>query len=181
MFSCSFYQRVFFVNLLTEKLRVLVPKYYLLAGDTSQLSIFFLTQDNNQQTTWNIYLLQTGLTLTISKMFPFLSTLPVWELGIPWQLSKQISKVFSQMSAQVYSVPDQTEGRRRAFLERKSIDLSYKLSLTCGDNVNYYKSVHHLIPTRENKEHLGNFQNKSVSSAFKCKSRFNFQKHFVVN
>ena len=85
------------------------------------------------------------------------------------------------MSAQVYSVPGQTEGRRRAFLERKSIDLSYKLSLTCRDNVNYYKSVHHLIPTRENKEHLGNFQNKSVSSAFKCKSRFNFQKHFVVN
>ena len=85
------------------------------------------------------------------------------------------------MSSQVYSVPGQTEGRRRAFLERKSIDLSYKLSLTCRDNVNYYKSVHHLIPTRENKEHRGNFQNKSVSSAFKCKSTFNFQEHFVVN
>ena len=51
------------------------------------------------------------------------------------------------MSAQVYSVPGQTKGRRKAFLEWKSIDLSSKLSLTCGGNVNYYKSVHHPIPT----------------------------------
>ena len=36
------------------------------------------------------------------------------------------------MSAQVYSVPDQIEGRTKAFLEWKSIDLSYNLSLTCG-------------------------------------------------
>ena len=36
------------------------------------------------------------------------------------------------MSAQVYSVPDQIEGRAKAFLEWKSIDLSYNLSLTCG-------------------------------------------------
>ena len=70
------------------------------------------------------------------------------------------------MSAQVYSVPGQTEGRRKAFLEWKSIDLSYELSLTCGGNVNYYKSAHHPIPTRENREHPGNFQNKSESSAF---------------
>ena len=70
------------------------------------------------------------------------------------------------MSAQVYSVPGQTEGRRKAFLEWKSIDLSYELSFTCGVNVNYYKSVHHPIPTRENREHPENFQNKSLSSAF---------------
>ena len=70
------------------------------------------------------------------------------------------------MSAQVYSVPGQTEGRRKALLEWKSIDLSYELSLTCGGNVNYYKSVHYPIPTRENREHLGNFENKSVSPAF---------------
>ena len=70
------------------------------------------------------------------------------------------------MSAQVCSVPGQTKGRRKVFLEWKSIDLSYKLSLTCGGNVNYNKSVHHPIPTRGNKEHLGNFQNKSVSSPF---------------
>ena len=31
------------------------------------------------------------------------------------------------MTAQVYSVHGQTEGRRKAFLEWKSIDLSYKL------------------------------------------------------
>ena len=59
------------------------------------------------------------------------------------------------MSAQVYSVPDQTEGKRKAFLEWKSIDLSYEL---CGGNVKYYKSVHHPIPVRENREHLAIFK-----------------------
>ena len=70
------------------------------------------------------------------------------------------------MNAQVYSVPGQTEGRRKALLEWKSIEVFYKLSLTCGGNVTYYKSVHHPIPTRQNSEHPGNFQNKSVSSPF---------------
>ena len=51
------------------------------------------------------------------------------------------------MSAQVYSVPGQTEGKRKAFFEWKSIGLSYELSLTCGVNVNYYRSVHYPIPT----------------------------------
>ena len=66
---------------------------------------------------------------------------------------------------QVYSVPGQTEGRSKTFLKWKSIDLSLELYLTCGGNVNY-KSVHQPIPTRENREHPGNFQNESVSSAF---------------
>ena len=51
------------------------------------------------------------------------------------------------MSAQVYSVNGQSEGRRKAFLEKTSIDVSSKLSLKCGGNVNYYKTVHHPIPT----------------------------------
>ena len=59
------------------------------------------------------------------------------------------------MSGQVYSVPDQTGGRRKAFFEWKGIDLSSKLSLTCGGNVNYYKSARHPIPTHGNREHLG--------------------------
>ena len=71
------------------------------------------------------------------------------------------------MSAQVYFVADQTEGRRKALLEWKSIGSSYKLSLTCGGYVNYYESVHHPISTLENREHSSNFQNKSVASAFK--------------
>ena len=54
------------------------------------------------------------------------------------------------MSAQVYSVPGQTQGRRKAFLEWKSIDLPNNLSLTCGGNVNYYKSFHDPIPNRGN-------------------------------
>ena len=57
------------------------------------------------------------------------------------------------MSVQVYSVPGQTDVRRKAFLEWKSIDVSYELSITCGGNVNYYKSVHHPAPTRENRKH----------------------------
>ena len=63
------------------------------------------------------------------------------------------SQLFFQMKSQVFSVPGQTEGRRKAFLKWKSIDLSNELSLTCGGNVNYYKSVHHPIPTRENRGH----------------------------
>ena len=43
------------------------------------------------------------------------------------------------MSAQVYSVPGQTEGRRKAFLEWAGIDLSSKVSLTCGGNVSIIK------------------------------------------
>ena len=73
------------------------------------------------------------------------------------------------MIAQVYSIPDQTEGKRKAFLEWKSIDLSYELSLTCGVNVNYYKSVYHPIPTRENREHPGSFQNKCMYILFLAK------------
>ena len=51
------------------------------------------------------------------------------------------------MGAQVYSVPGQTEVRREAFLKWTNIDLSFELSLTCGGNFDYYKSVHHPIPT----------------------------------
>ena len=44
----------------------------------------------------------------------------------------EISKLFFQISAQVYLVPGQTERGVKAFLEWTSIDLSSKLSLTCG-------------------------------------------------
>ena len=71
------------------------------------------------------------------------------------------------MSAQVYSVPGQTEGRSKAFLDWKSIDLSHELSLTCGGNVNNYKSVYQPSPTRENREHPGNFQNESAFNVFR--------------
>ena len=76
------------------------------------------------------------------------------------------------MSALVCSVPGRTEGRKKTFLEWKRIYLSYKLSLTCGGNVCYYKSVHHPIPTPGNRKHAGNFQNKSVSSTFSLVSRY---------
>ena len=53
----------------------------------------------------------------ISKVFTCLSTPPMWEQGIPCQLSKRISKLFFQMSAQENFVFGQTEGRRKAVLE----------------------------------------------------------------
>ena len=72
------------------------------------------------------------------------------------------------MSVLVYSVLDQTERRAKAFLKWTTIDLSSKLSLKCGGNVNYYKSVQHHIPTLSVKirEHADNFQNKSVGYPF---------------
>ena len=62
------------------------------------------------------------------------------------------------------------KGKGGPFLKEKGY--TYELYLTCGVNINYYKSVHHLIPTRENREHPGNFQNKSIRSAFSWVSRY---------
>ena len=61
------------------------------------------------------------------------------------------------MSAQVYSVPGQTDGKRKPYLEQKSIDISFEVSLTCGVNVNYYKNVYHPVSTRDNREDQSNF------------------------
>ena len=41
-FSSSFYQRVLFCQFVDRKVVGLMPKYYLLAGDTSQVFFFFL-------------------------------------------------------------------------------------------------------------------------------------------
>ena len=58
------------------------------------------------------------------------------------------------MSAQVYSVLGPTEERRMVFLEWTSIDVSTELFRTYDGNVNFYRSVHHTIPTRGNTELL---------------------------
>ena len=72
------------------------------------------------------------------------------------------------MSARVYSVPGKTERRRKVLSEWASINLSSKLSLTCGYNSNYYKSVHHSIPTLPDGKwkYSGGVQNKSACSPF---------------
>ena len=65
--------------------------------------------------------------------------------------------------------------RGKAFLTwTRSIDLSSKLSLRAyRDNVNYYKSAHHPIPTAcGNREHPVHFQNKSLNSPFNWVSRY---------
>ena len=55
----------------------LVPKYYLLTADTSQVSIFFLTSDKNDNNIYPLNYLLLGLMLTMNKVFTILSTLPV--------------------------------------------------------------------------------------------------------
>ena len=60
----------------------------------------------------------------------------------------------------------------RPFWNGKAQNYPMNYLLHVDGNVNYYKSVHHPIPTRENREYLGNFQNKSVSSAFNWVSRY---------
>ena len=79
------------------------------------------------------------------------------------------------MIARVHSVPDQTEGKRKVFLEWTTINLSSKLSVTCESNVNYYESVHHPIPTLLDR--LGNTQavfktNQYVVLSVKCPGIF---------
>ena len=51
IFRSSFYQRVFFYQFVDRKVTGLVPKYYLLAGDTSQVSNVF----NYIRQKWVIY------------------------------------------------------------------------------------------------------------------------------
>ena len=78
--------------------------------------------------------------LTISKVFTILCLhCQCGGIGntIPWYLSKQIRKLFFQMSARVYFVPGQNEGGGKDFQEWTSMYLSSKISLKCGGNVNY--------------------------------------------
>ena len=59
-------------------------------------------------------------------------------------------------------LPVKLKKEGRASLDGESIDLSSKLSVTCGGNMNYYKS----------NQHPCNFQNKSVSSPFNWVCRY---------
>ena len=102
---------------------------------------------------WTVIDLSSKLSLTRGDNVKYCKsvhhplTLPMWEYRIPWQFSKQISKLLFQMSAQIHSVTSQNEGRRNVFLEWTTIGLSSKVFLTCGGNVSYYKTVHHPIST----------------------------------
>ena len=51
------------------------------------------------------------------KVFIILFLLCLWEQGLTWQLLKQITNLFSQMSVQLYSLLGQTEGERKTFSE----------------------------------------------------------------
>ena len=53
--------------------------------------------------------------LTIIKVFIILFLLCLWKQGTPWQFSKQISKLYFQLSFQIYSLLGQTEGEGKAF------------------------------------------------------------------
>ena len=56
--------------------------------------------------------------LAIIKVFIILFLLCLWEQGAPWQLSKQISKLSFQLSAQIYSLlVAKLKGKEMPFLE----------------------------------------------------------------
>ena len=63
--------------------------------------------------------------------------------------------------------------RGKAFLKCKSIDLSSKLSVTYGGNINYYKNVHHPIPTLP----LGTGYTQVISEQI---SKLSFQLSFQI-
>ena len=63
-------------------------------------------------------MLQMGVMLTIVKVFIILFLHCQWEQGTPWQFSKQISKLYFQLSFQIYSVLAQTERERKVFFGR---------------------------------------------------------------
>ena len=55
--------------------------------------------------------------LTLIKVFIILFLLCLWEQGIPWQFSKQISKLSFKLSVQKYSLLAKLKGKERPFLE----------------------------------------------------------------
>ena len=75
------------------------------------------------------------------------------------------------MNSQVYFVPGQTERIRKTFLRWKSIELSLNYLL----HVRVMLTIIKCSPSysySENREHPGNFQNKSVTSPFNRVSRY---------
>ena len=56
-----------------------------------------------------------GVVLTIIKVFIILFLLGLWKLGIPWQLSKQISWLFFQMSVRYILFLAKLKGKGRPF------------------------------------------------------------------
>ena len=108
--------------------------------------------------------------LTISKMFSILCLLCLcWGIGNTITLGRFQNKsasCFLITRVKFCSWPNQRE--RKVFLEGTNIDLSFKLSLTCGGNVNSSKSVYH--PTPSLPVGIGNTEAifKKISSPFKC-------------
>ena len=61
-------------------------------------------------------LLHMWIMLTTSKVFIILFLPCLWKYGMPWQLSKQISKLLFQMSVGLYCLLDQMKVSGRPFL-----------------------------------------------------------------
>ena len=106
-------------------------------------------------------------------MFTFLSTLSVWEYGIRcWESfqNKLVSSSFKWVPKYILFLAKlKWEGRPFWNGEKHSLILGR------GGNVNYYKSVRHLILTQENREHPSNFENKPVALLSIYISRISFQ------
>ena len=61
--------------------------------------------------------------------------------------NKSVSSPFKWVPKYILCLATLKVEVRTFWVDKHTIDLSSKLSLTCGDKVNYYKSVHHPIPT----------------------------------
>ena len=110
-----------------------------------------------------VWFLQSGRLQNFHKFFMELT----WSQEFMWDIAgsfqnKLVSSSFKWVPK--YSLLlAKRKGEERSFWDGKAE--TYPMNhLTCGDNVSYYKSVHHPVPTSENRKHSGNF--KSVSPAF---------------
>ena len=78
--------------------------------------------------------------LTISKVLAILCLLCLCgNREYPSSFQNKSVRALLSNECLIYSVPGQTEGRRKAFLEWTSIDLYSKLSPTCGGNLTITK------------------------------------------
>ena len=128
--AVHFTKGCFFVNLLTEKLWVQCQSITCLLEIQTRFLFFTLHKIKmSKQHRLFIYISYIGLYIFIYILLHIYSAC-VGVGNTLWQLSKQINKLFLQMSAQVYSVLAKLRGKRKAYFEWKSIHLSYELSLT---------------------------------------------------
>ena len=148
-----------YISLFDRKVLFLIKKYFCFLEIQTRFLFYSLHKIamNKQQrfilklslTYWGSVNQQQSVHYTLSTLFLGIgNTLVVFS-------TESISSFFKWVPNYIL-LPVKLKREGRASLDGESIDLSSKLSVTCGGNMNYYKS----------NQHPCNFQNKSVSSPF---------------